>query len=261
MNNRDLVAITVGDTSLNLGAVLAVAKFRDQFSWLREAIENEIIRREAESNGVAVSREEVDQSAHAFRVERKLRTAVAMNDWLASRSLSVRAWHAMLKADLLRQKITEQVVGEEDLRYFVEHRLEFDSAILSVIIVAEEGLCRELGAQIREDGVDFQSLARQYSTDAKAKVEGGYKGRMWRPQLAPLVQAAVFSAVPGQVVGPIKVDRDWHLIQVGQVYPAELEEQIRANIRKHLFDTWLANQQSQLTVACPLLDLDIEGDF
>ena len=86
MNNGDLVAITVGDNSLNLGDVLAIAKFRDQFGWLREAIENEIIRREAERTGVTVSQEEVDQSAHAFRVARKLRSAAAMKDWLASRS-------------------------------------------------------------------------------------------------------------------------------------------------------------------------------
>ena len=93
-----------------------------------------------------------------------------------------------------------------------------------------------------EAGEDFATVATELSDDPGSKAQGGDLGFFGRGQMIGEFEEAAFSAVPGEVVGPVKTNFGYHLIQVeerrdaGRSSFAEAQEQIRS---------LLLNQRSQ----------------
>jgi len=93
-----------------------------------------------------------------------------------------------------------------------------------------------------EAGEDFATVATELSDDPGSKAQGGDLGFFGRGQMIGEFEEAAFSAVPGEVVGPVKTNFGYHLIQVeerrdaGRSSFAEAQEQIRSR---------LLNQRSQ----------------
>jgi peptidyl-prolyl cis-trans isomerase D len=65
-----------------------------------------------------------------------------------------------------------------------------------------------------EAGADFAVLAGEISDDPGSKSRGGDLGFFGRGQMVPEFEEAAFSAQPGDLVGPIRSDFGYHLIQV-----------------------------------------------
>ncbi|HVG08029.1 MAG TPA: peptidyl-prolyl cis-trans isomerase [Thermoanaerobaculia bacterium] len=77
------------------------------------------------------------------------------------------------------------------------------------------------GARARlAKGEDFAALARELSEEPAAKTSGGDLGFFGRGQMVPAFEEAAFGAQPNALVGPIKSDFGWHLIQVLEKRPA-----------------------------------------
>ena len=85
-----------------------------------------------------------------------------------------------------------------------------------------------------EAGEDFATVATELSDDPGSKAQGGDLGFFGRGQMIGEFEEAAFSAVPGEVVGPVKTNFGYHLIQVeerrdaGRSSFAEAQEQIRS---------------------------------
>ena len=157
-------ALRVKDEDVSLDAVLRIAKLKDQLQFIEDAIEATLIRQNAASRGIGVSDEELQQAADTFRVARDLHDVEATKTW----------------------------------QHFAEQRLSFDTATISRLVSKEEGIARELRAQIVDDAADFHTLAREHSIDA-SRLAGGYVGQVRRSDLEAVVEAAIFSAKPGKV--------------------------------------------------------------
>lgn len=85
-------------------------------------------------------------------------------------------------------------------------------------------------------GGDFTALAKEYSDDTASKESGGDLGLFGRGQMVPEFEQAAFTAEPGKLVGPVKTNFGYHLIEVtdkvtGGTQPfAEVKESIRARV-------------------------------
>jgi peptidyl-prolyl cis-trans isomerase D len=93
------------------------------------------------------------------------------------------------------------------------------------------------GARARlAKGEDFGALARELSEEPAAKTSGGDLGFFGRGQMVPPFEQAAFGAQPNTLVGPIKTDFGWHLIQVLERRPAGTQpfEQVRPMIAQRL---------------------------
>jgi peptidyl-prolyl cis-trans isomerase D len=93
------------------------------------------------------------------------------------------------------------------------------------------------GARARlAKGEDFGALARELSDEPAAKTSGGDLGFFGRGQMVPAFSEAAFGAQPNTLVGPIKTDFGWHLIEVLEKRPAGTQpfEQVRPMIAQRL---------------------------
>jgi putative peptide maturation system protein len=246
-------ALTVNGEPTTLGELLTVARWREQLQFLDAAVEAALIRQAAAEEGLEVSEEELQQAANAFRTERSLHSATATRAWLDARGLTMAQWEQGLTQEILRAKLRERLIAPKVEPHFAEHRFAYDTATLSRIVASAEGITRELRAQVVEEGADFHALSRRYSEDAETRPAGGYLGEIRRKQLEATLQASVFGAKPGQVVGPFRIEKRWHLLLVEALHPATLDEPTRETIAEQLFAEWLQARRDSAEITLPLL--------
>jgi peptidylprolyl isomerase len=253
---KAVTAVTVKGAPLSLHDVLYGCKVSGQLRrLLQEAAEDRLIAEVARAENVAVSDDELQQAADAFRQARRLQKAAAMHAWLAEQRLGVLDFQAHLERTLLRGKLRERLPRAQVERYFAENRSQFDRCVLAQIVVERESVAVELLSQIQDDGSDFASLARKHSTHRESRQSGGFLGVVARKSLSPAVEAAVFGAKNGDVLGPFKTAHGWHIVRVEELLPAVLDERTAEAIRNQLFQDWLQDQVRQADVRLPLFDL------
>jgi len=80
------------------------------------------------------------------------------------------------------------------------------------IIVDSEEKCLELKKEI-ENGAKFETVAQAHSSCPSSR-DGGNLGEFGPGQMVPEFDKAVFSSDVGEVVGPIKTQFGWHLLEV-----------------------------------------------
>lgn len=201
-----------------------------------------LVRQLAIARGLSVPDAELQGAVDSFRRQHRLYRATEMNQWLANQQLSVDDLAERIELSLLRVRLKDLVCGAVEIeRHFAENRRTYDQARLAQIVVAEPGIADELKLQIDEGG-DFAVLAARYSNDESTRHQGGELGLVSRTSLCPVVESAVFSARPGEVVGPVHSDAGWHLLKVHQILTAKLDEPLSRQIGEHLFQHWLAQQ-------------------
>jgi peptidylprolyl isomerase len=253
---ESIIAVTVEEQSLSLREVLHAWKVAGHLErLLDQVVQERLIARAARAEGVAVSDEELQTVADAFRKAHGLHKATDMQTWLAERHLDIEDFQILVEQPLLRRKLAEHVTAGQVERYFAENRSQFDRVRLSQIVVGREGVASELLAQITEDGADFATLALKHSLDSASAPMGGSIGVVDRKKLSPPIEAAVFGARAGAVVGPFKTAQGFHVLKVEEILPAQLDSKTTEAITDHLFEDWLRQRQRRARVRTPLLDL------
>ncbi len=82
------------------------------------------------------------------------------------------------------------------------------------ILVNNEVECLRLKSEI-EGGADFASLAQQHSKCPSGR-RGGDLGEFSRGQMVPAFDQVVFEGEVGKVLGPVKTQFGFHLVEVTQ---------------------------------------------
>lgn len=122
---------------------------------------------------------------------------------------------------------------------------------------AAEAKARQLLEQAKAPGADFAELAKTNSDDAGSASSGGELG--WIGQDGSMVKPfedAVFQAEPGSIVGPVRTDFGWHVIDVreakqGAVTPFEevreqLAEEATRNERERAYSDALTKMMDEV---------------
>lgn len=99
---------------------------------------------------------------------------------------------------------------------------------------AEQQL-RDIRARI-EAGEDFAALAKEFSDDESNAERGGSLGLFGRDRMVKPFSDAAFNAAVGELVGPVKTDFGYHLIEVQDHRPGGLQpfEQAKGVVRSRL---------------------------
>lgn len=217
--------------------------------WISELL----VRQYADQNNISNSTEELQVAANEFRYSRGLESVEKLQQWLKSNQQSILSLQNYIDHQLLRKKIVESVPEKEIEEFFAEHQLDFDRVALYSMRLCSKELAEELYALITEEGENFHLLTMKYSTDDESRPKGGYIGKMRRHELGAEIEAAVFNAEAGEVIGPIETENGYNLFKVGAVYPASLEEE-KENIRYLLFGILLNRLRGEAKVIYPIFE-------
>ncbi len=100
--------------------------------------------------------------------------------------------------------------------------------------VAESEL--QAARQRIESGEDFAAIAQEISEDESNKDRGGDLGFFSRGRMVPAFEEAAFNATVGELVGPVKTDFGYHLIEVQNRRAGGQQpfEEVKAAVRSRL---------------------------
>jgi peptidylprolyl isomerase len=220
---------------------VATARFLDLFDPVLDHIARrtavlEAARREKAPGSIA----ELQAEADAYRRVLGLHRAQDMNAWLAQVGYTLDEFEEEMEFRVLRRRKRASFTSKEVETCFHDERSDFDRARISQIVVAAEGLARELVEQVNSEKKDFHKLAAQHSLDEATRDAGGVVGWVRRRDMLPDLAARVFSAPAGLCVAPVKLADDaYQVVLVHETRTASLDPPTEEEVRDTLLARWL----------------------
>ena len=254
MEGTDPVLIVVNDEHVHLSDLLRALQAADDLSLLHRCARQRLILQLALRKGLSVGPEDLQAEVDAWRYQNRLERVEDTDAWLAQRGLTLDDVARQVECRLLEASLAQKATEGRIEPYFMQHTLDFDEAEVCWIHVADEGMAEELRMQITEEGVAFHNLARRHSQDEATRPAGGYLGRLRRPHLPKGIAPLVFATAPGELTGPLKVEKGYALYLVQHIYPATLTGAVQQEIRNRLFKTWLKREMRRARIAFPFLE-------
>ena len=253
---EDAILVQVNGAEVLLHDVVRQMGVADNLRFFDVFARRELIRQLALREGVCAAREDIQRRVDEWRYKHRLERVEDTEAYLAKRGITLQDVAEDAEVRQLEYLLSEKIAEGQVESYFAQHTLAFDEAEICWIFHTDKGVIDEVDLQIREDGADFYAMARRFSQDAHTRSGSGFLGRVRRKQLPKGIAARVFAASIGEVLRPEKVSKGFALYLVQQLYPATLDERIKKEIRKHLFNQWLQREMQRADIHYPIWQVE-----
>lgn len=223
---------------------------------LERMIDEQLLLQQAGELKLSVGSDEVDRAVDQIKKDYSL-TDAQLRDELRKQGLTLAAYRQNTKREILKYRVLNIVVGskisisDSDVQNYYDRQMKAANVQVraSHIFVAipegadaaavqeKENLAKNLLGRALS-GEDFAKLAREYSEDAATRTEGGDLGWFGRDILPKPIEELVFAMKAGEVRGPVRADRGFHVIKMaGQraqdAKPlTEVQDEIRMQLRQ-----------------------------
>jgi parvulin-like peptidyl-prolyl isomerase len=235
---------TVGGEAISLVRALRLLKLdfsgevRPPAECWRWVVERIAMQQAAAELGIEASAADVEAEMAEYRRAGNLYAAADTEQFLQSRACTVDDFAEGIEQLWIEKQLRRRYAEEPAERYFLQHSTDYDTAVLSELVVDDEGAARELLLQYRDEGADFAALVRKYSV-GESREKAGFLGEVRRRALRGREAAAIFGAQPDDVVGPSPQGRQFRLLRIHDVRRAVLSDAVRAEITDQLWREWL----------------------
>jgi parvulin-like peptidyl-prolyl isomerase len=238
----------------------------------------EIAKAYASEHNITVSDREVDQQIDKIKQQvgdqarasgQEVSNQEAYEQALKQNNITEEELRDDLRETLPVQKVQEKVAGnaeptDEEIQKFYEQNKEAqfttpEQRCVRHILFAkdQEQKAEDVKKQL-EDGADFAKLAKEYSQDPGSAENGGDLGCLGKGETVPPFEEAAFGAEEGEIVGPVKTEFGYHILEVTDAKPqqtrplSEVESEIRSQLsqeeQSQAFSKWLDEQKKQRNV-------------
>ena len=211
-------------------------------SLMTEIVRDRLTVHAAKKAGIPVSPEEIQERADQFRRVLGLHRAADMNNYLDAQHVSLDEFEDFIVDGLYHEKMMQRVGSDKAVEeYFKLNSPRFDSIEVSHIVLETDGQAKEMMSLLSDEPESFAELAREHSI-ADTREQGGLIGKVLRGSLKTEVEAKVFNASAGDLLGPFPAgDRSFYeIFLVNAKNPARLDEDTAAEVRRLLREEWLA---------------------
>lgn len=204
---------------------------------LTNLIRTEILQLAAEDRDIEVTDAEIAEQRELLVEEAGGQEA--LDEVIAEASITDTELEGNLRDQVVQNEITSQLaddVTDADIKAAFEEdpQGQYGEKLQVRHILTEKKAEAETALERIESGDEFAEVATDVSIDPGSAENGGDLGEVAKGQTVPEFEEAAFGAKEGEVVGPVKSDFGFHVIEVtGQAPAAELadvESQIRTEL-------------------------------
>lgn len=217
-------------------------------SVVKEIVRHQIIDRAVQAEGIVVSDRELQQAADQFRVKYDLYDPQTTWHWLNKNHLTGDDFEKLIYESIVSAKLVRHLFDDRVEAFFYERQLDYTQAVLYEVLFTDFDTAIEVFYAIEEQEISFVEVARQYIQEPDLRRRYGYRGTISRKAINSAISAAVFAATPPQVLKPIAIGQNIHLILVEEIIEPQLDKQLRGQILTELFAAWLEKQLLQYSI-------------
>ena len=198
----------------------AVATVGDQTVWASD------VKREAVAQGMISEGEPLDASSDLFRrvldevVDQRLLAAEAVRQKIDANPAAQRrlaAARERILGDMLVESVVDKAVNENAIRglYQEQQKLSKQSEEFHArqILLANEADAQNV-RKLLQSGASFDALAMERSIDSATRFNGGDLGYFTADVMPEGYAAALKTAKPGEIVGPVKVEGGFAVLKI-----------------------------------------------
>ena len=238
----------------------------------------EIAKAYASEHNITASDKEVDQEIEKIKKQvgdqartsgQDLSNQEAYEQALKQNNITEEELREDLRENLPVQKVQEKVAGnaeptDEEIQKYYEQNKEAQfttpeqRCVRHILFTKDQKQKAEDVKQQLEDGADFAKLAKEDSQDPGSAEKGGDLGCLGKGDTVPPFEEAAFGSKEGEIVGPVKTQFGYHILEVTKTKPkqtrplSEVELQIRSQLSSEeqstAFSKWLEEQKKQRDV-------------
>ncbi|GAB3627832.1 Peptidyl-prolyl cis-trans isomerase D [Pandoraea terrae] len=234
--------VRIDDEVIGVDEFVRVLKLTGQFEGLVEQlVRDKLTVHAARKQGMVLTTDEIQARADQFRRVQGLHRATDMNHYLDALGVSLDEFEAFITDSLYREKMMAVICSDEEVQaYFKLNSPKFDSIEVSHIVVDTEGKAKELISLLQDDPDSFTEMAREHSI-ADTREQGGAIGKVLRGSLKTDIEAKVFNAAVGDLIGPFPAaDRSFfEIFLVTAKHTATLDDEVTLEVRRLLREEWL----------------------
>jgi len=234
--------VKIDGEEIDLLDFVRALKLTGQFEALLEQfVRDRLAALGAKKAGIQVTEAEIQERADQFRRVRGLHRASDTNKYLDAMRITLEEFENFIRDSLYQEKMMRKVCGEQAVQgYFKLNSPKFDSIEVSHMVLDSEAKAREMISVLRDDPETFDEMAREHSI-ADTREQGGLIGKVLRGSLRPDVEAKVFNASSGDLLGPFASgDRTaFEIFRVNAKHPACLDDDTATEVRRLLSEDWL----------------------
>ena len=205
---------------------------------------------EAAERGIEITDREIDEELETVK-EEQFGSEKAFQEFLDQQMFTEEEARERITLQLISDRIQTAVLpeepsisGEEIETYYDENAVQFEqpeTRDVRVILTADEADADEALAALEADdsAKSFEQVAKEFSIDEATKSTGGLRQAVVEGQSEPALDAEIFAAPEGELVGPFEGDAGVYLIQVDKITAAETTplEDASEQIRQTLVST------------------------
>ncbi len=226
---------------------------------LDHMVDEKLIAQQASKLKVGITDRELERAVADVMRKNKL-TREQLEEALRREGKSIRSYKVqILRPQLLRLKVlnaavrSRVAVGEDEIKTAYQKNMrdlgvETKVRARHIFIAIREGAsagevkqrrkhAEALLAQLRAGKTDFAALAKKHSEDSVTRSDGGDLGTFGRGTLPPSVERVVFAAKKGEISGPLRTSRGFHLVQVTgrQESSARPYKEVRRQLKQQIY--------------------------
>ncbi len=235
--------VRINDEIVDNDGFLTNLKLGGRFdALLEEFVNDRLVVHAAKKAGIVVKPQEIQERADQLRRVRGLHRAADMKRYLETLKVTVQQYEDFIGETLYYEKMMDQVLSDAAVdKYFRLNSPKFDSIDVSHILVESAGMAKEIIAILEDEPEQFGNLAREHSI-ADTRKDGGVIGRIMRGSLQSDVEAKVFHAKAGAVLGPFPSPDGscFEIFIVTAKRPAAFDDEVKSEIRRVMKEEWIA---------------------
>jgi foldase protein PrsA len=210
---------TVNGAEIPYSLFYDMIEARVGFETLQNLVIFQIVKLEADRLGVEVSDEEIDQEL-SLLIQYQFGSEEVFFNQLSQARMTLGELRSQIWIDLACRAIAMQevTVTEDEVKAFFD---QYKSMLYDMgervearqILTATEEEANAVIAELKA-GASFEQVAQEKSLDQVTKVRGGYIGVIERGMMVEEFETAAFGAAKGDIVGPVKTDYGYHIIEI-----------------------------------------------
>ncbi len=229
---------------------------------LTNLIRVEVLRQAAQDRDIEVTDEEIAQQREQLIEDAGGEDA--LQQVIDQANVSDAELEANLRDQVIQNEITAQLaedVTDEDVRaaFDDDPQGRYGEKVEVRHILTEKRAEARSAIERIESGEDFGEVASEVSIDTVSAQNGGDLGAIGKGATVPEFEEAAFAADEGEIVGPIKSDFGFHVIEVTGQVPAEDFTDVQSQIRTEL-ESASGGQAFNEYITEFVASLDIEVD-
>src|SRR5215210_850146 len=243
-----------------------------------QLVSSEIAKAYAQEHNITVSDKEVDQELTKLKEQvgdqarssgQDVSNQEAYEQALKQNNITEEQLREDIRENLPVQKVQQRVAGDaepsdEEIQVYYEKNKEAQFTTPAQRCVRhilfnkdQKHKAKEVEHQL-EDGGDFAKLAKENSQDPGSAANGGDLGCLGRGETVAEFEQAAFGAKQGEIVGPVKTEFGYHIIEVTDIKPEQTRslQEVRSQIKSQLstdeqstvFNKWVEEQKKKRDV-------------